>query len=1369
MQYSFSNYRLTVVAIFLGLNAIVFAQAKHNFDVRAYGVRQGLPNSHIHQCFQDHRGLIWVLTSNTVTCFDGKHFRTVLNKGLNTDFSKNRIRFEDKDGDIWLRAQGSDTRVNHILINSISGEIRSPEDKYKNAFPENVIDANPGSQGTLWLTTTDGTLVYYSPGKKSRRVYSTNNGKAFSILHVDTVRNLIWLDLPTSTTPTPTYLLIDFEGNEIAKQAIPGAQGVFPDRQGALHYYTLNGFGAIDVKGKVWQKDFTTYIDNYDSSKESNYSLPLAWEESSGNYWVNSRNGLSFFHPNTGEKFTLSNIGDQKLPEFVYSIFIDRQGVIWLAAVGGLYKLTYKSQRFQRLLWQDPQQGLDLAKIATRSIVKDEKNGILYINGGMDFWAIKNGRLTKLLRSKMDFYGSAIDEKGQIWVGDSQLHTCKGPDDKVLTIPITRNYTIVWSILAQKNRIWLGCNNGLAYYDLYDQQIHFINHNKDAPVLYNAIIHSIKADGKGGRLWLLTEQGLFHYDPKKGIVGRYWTGGKGKFYLPVDNLRHAYIAANGTWWIASINGLLEWSPRTGVSRLFNKKQGFPDQNIYAVYADAYGYLWMSCDHGIIQFHKNSGRNRFFLPQDGITHQEFNRISHYQAKDGTLYFGSLNGVTVFHPRDFYRDFDQAPNIPLLLASAHMFSKRINDLENVEPFFLRNQKLRFSPDHLYLTLRFALLDYSKTTTTRYEYRIDGLGSRWAPSPGGILQLAGLPYGNFTIRVRARNDNGMYSGQQLTIPIEVLRPFYLQWWFLVLIVASFIAGVVVFFRYRNQRLRDRKLELEREVAIQTEKIRQDKALIEAQAVQLIQLDEAKNRFFANVTHELRTPLTLIQGPITTHLEQHGLSRKEAPLLYLAQKNSMNLLRMVNDLLDLGKLEAGKLSIHEQPVQLVQKIKLLLDSFGANASKQGIALSLDDRTTSKLTLCLDLRLLTIVLNNLLSNALKFTERGGQIILRVCEGETTIQIEVEDTGRGIHSDDLPYVFDRYFQTQQTETAYEGGSGVGLALAKEASKAMGGTLEVHSKWGQGSTFTLQFPKPETMLEIVDSTPEFEEFTDQPQETAETPIQLDNQVLSREMAQLLLVEDNEDLRLYLTQVLGLHYQVAAVANGYEAQLYLAEFIPDLIISDLMMPQVDGFQLLEWLKSGSLSSIPVIMLTARADSADRVRALRKGVDDYLVKPFVESELLARVQNLIQRQRIRLSYAAEQAKAPLEEMLDEGQIDLALKSRIKIPAALTQDEQQWLEQLEQAVITNLGNSGYTVNDLAKGVLMSRSVFYEELRRTLGLTPNEYINEIRLLKAMELFQSNPGIYSVKEMSGLVGFRDERYFSRQFKQRFGVLPSQLR
>jgi len=802
--------------IFLGMKLTMSAQPGFSLDARAYTIENGLPNNHVYQCFQDHRGLMWMLISNTLNRFDGKKFQKVLDKGLNIHYTNNKIRFEDKEGDIWVRTDYEGMQANFLLVNSVSGKVQSPAEKYGSSFPEHVIDANLGNKKNLWLATTKGELLQYTPGKKIRQIYHSKHQETFTITHVDTVRNLLWLTIPK---PEPTYLLIDFKGNEITKHTVPKAQGEFADQQGGLHYYTLENFGVIDVKGKIWQKDFSRYIDDYLSTNEKDNALPLARDEKSGNYWVKNQNGLSFFNLDTGKKYTLADWGNKERPMHVYSIFIDKQGVIWLAAVGGLFKLTTKPVRFQRLLWQDSKQKAQQASFPTRSIVKDQAKGILYINGGHNLWAINRGQVTKVLSSDMDLYGSNIDEQGRIWAGDSRLLLYKPDNGTVLKIPIVPN-TIIWDILPQKDRIWLGSSNGLLYYDLHDEQIHFINHDQDYPVLYHAVIHSISADNNG-KLWLLTEQGLFHYDPQKGMIARYWTGGKGKYHLPADNLRHAYIDTNGTWWIASMDGLLQWFPHTGKWQIFNKKQGFPDQNIYAVYPDAYGYLWMSCDRGIIQFQKKSGKNRFFLPQDGISHQEFNRISHFQDKDGTIYFGSLNGVTVFHPRDFYQDFDQAQSIPLLLTSARMFSKQINDLENMEPYYHQHQKFTFSPDHLYLTLRFALLDYQNTAIRHYEYQIDGLEDTWTACPGDILQLAGLPYGNFTLRVRAKLENGLFSSQQLAIPIEVRPPFYLRWWFLVLIFTCTILGIATFVQYRNQKIKGYKATPEDEGAVQTENV--------------------------------------------------------------------------------------------------------------------------------------------------------------------------------------------------------------------------------------------------------------------------------------------------------------------------------------------------------------------------------------------------------------------------------------------------------------------------------------------------------------------------------------------------------------------
>lgn len=817
--------------------------------------------------------------------------------------------------------------------------------------------------------------------------------------------------------------------------------------------------------------------------------------------------------------------------------------------------------------------------------------------------------------------------------------------------------------------------------------------------------------------------------------------------------------------MATAEGLLRWHPQQGTTRLFTTNDGFSNNNSYAAYPDEFGFLWLSTDRGIIQFQKKSGKSRVFLTQDGITHQEFNRISHFQDKDGTIYFGSLNGITAFHPQDFVTDFDRSPNIPLILAGAQFFSSTSDTLEDATAYFIQKGVLTYKPSHLYLTLRFSLLDYLSPSSTQYEYRIDGLGDRWVPCAGSSLQLAGLPYGNYQLEVRAKTANGLYSSQKLLIPIHVLRPFYFQTWFLVFLRLSLLALVIAFFRYRNQWLKNRKAELEQEVAIQTEKIRQDKTIIEQQATQLIQLDEAKSRFFANITHELRTPLSLILGPINTYLERNELEGEESDLLHLAQKNGESMLQLVNDLLDLSKLEVGKLSIHEHPTLLNLKIRQFLQTFGGYAAHKNIQLKLEYHADPYLNVLIDPKLFGLILNNLLSNALKFTARGGSVVVMVKDLNQDIQISIKDNGMGIRPDDLPHVFERYFQTAKQEHALEGGSGIGLALANESSKAMGGILSVESTWGEGSIFTFLFPKKVAFE--AESSEQIRALEDILKSNDNSKIAFGGIKTSvvdlpeAERPMILIVEDNPDLQQYLKKILENEFQVLHAANGREAGKLLEETIPDLILSDMMMPLMDGFQLLEWLKSNKkYGGIPVIMLTARADLGDKLRALRMGVDDYLLKPFVEAELIARVNNLLQRQALRQDYIRKSEQGANEET-KEGLETLT--------PGLSGEEQEWLDQLEIKVLGHVHNPNFTVNDLAKLMLMSRTVFYTEVGRLIGLTPNEYIIEIRLNKAMEILKSSAGQITIKEVAASVGFKDEKYFSRQFKLRFGVLPSQLR
>ncbi len=546
----------------------------------------------------------------------------------------------------------------------------------------------------------------------------------------------------------------------------------------------------------------------------------------------------------------------------------------------------------------------------------------------------------------------------------------------------------------------------------------------------------------------------------------------------------------------------------------------------------------------------------------------------------------------------------------------------------------------------------------------------------------------------------------------------------------------GVAFYYQLKNRRAIGRQMKL-----------------IETQAEQLQRVDQMKTHFFANISHELRTPLTLIIGPLGSVLNRQRLDEPDAKLVGMAQHNARQLLELVGEILNLSKLEAGKLEMSLQPVRLSDMIRLTLTNFDSLAHHRAVTLGLVFDATESLLVELDVDKLRKVLTNLLSNAFKATQPGDTITLGVQTHHDRLLLRVSDTGRGIHPDDLPHVFDRYFQSNRPDAAVEGGTGIGLALCQEYARAMQGRLTVESQWEQGTTFILDLPLREASGSVDIHEPDFVEPTGyvsqgslainaRPPGPGET---------------VLVVEDNPDLRDYLMSVLQPTCTVLTAGNGQDAlnQLAQAATLPSLIISDVMMPQMDGFQLLDRLKaSDTYRLIPVIMLTARADKADKLRALRIGVDDYLLKPFDEDELLLRVTSLLTNQK-------ERQRHLLMEMKSD-----SIADNEEAPAlTASADDMAWLAKLETATMAQLGNADLTAERLADDMAVSRSTLFREVKRLTGLTPTQYIMEARFQRARQLLEDRE-VSSVKQLAGVVGFRQIKHFSASYKKQFGKSPS---
>ncbi|WP_273276362.1 ATP-binding protein [Maribacter polysiphoniae] len=538
----------------------------------------------------------------------------------------------------------------------------------------------------------------------------------------------------------------------------------------------------------------------------------------------------------------------------------------------------------------------------------------------------------------------------------------------------------------------------------------------------------------------------------------------------------------------------------------------------------------------------------------------------------------------------------------------------------------------------------------------------------------------------------------------------------------------------------------------------------IIEEQKKALLQLDAAKTRFFANVSHELRTPLTLILSPLSTALNSPILDDENKALISLAKEQANQLLGLVSEILDLTKLESGKMEVREEPTDVYQLMRRLISTFESYAKQKNINLIFEFAKNMPHGLMLDKLKVDRIFNNLISNALKFTPIDGTITVTIKDKIHDWRIEVSDNGKGIHPDDLPHLFDRFYQTNQLESPVEGGTGIGLSLAKELAEVMHGELSVNSTLGKGATFTLTLPKKEVIGYTDDSmviAPVVTNKISIDKLKINNPIQHDE---ARNKPTILVIEDNYSLRSYLQFILSEDFDVLTAENGQEALLILEQIpqgqkdTPDLIISDVMMPVMDGFKLLEALKTNeNLWMIPVVMLTAKAEIEDRLTALRIGVDDYLIKPFEEAELFARIKNLLNNVKKRKNTTLKKQEA--NTIIASG-MHPSNTSILCIP------DQEWLAKLEEKVKSNIGDFNLSVDTLADELFISRAQFFRRVQVLTGMTPLQYIKEIRYDFARNLLETK-NVRSVKAASHAIGIKKVQYFSEKYKKRFGKSPSE--
>ncbi|MFC5412125.1 ATP-binding protein [Larkinella bovis] len=1074
----------------------------------------------------------------------------------------------------------------------------------------------------------------------------------------------------------------------------------------------------------------------------------MVYDATHGLFWFMGPNVLFAWHPREGIVFNLASTGFPiaSLAKLNH-LFVDKTGAVWISTQNGFLLLTLERNQFNRLLYS-PENDVNPLKFSTRGILKvgnwlwvNSYNGVRLIELGTG----KTHNLQNLVR--YDYVPVILGNDNKIWTASGD--TLAQID---LQTRIARKFSLdkahgnCWALWQDKrHNFWLGYDEGIGFFDAQKQQVQPFTRYNHYPELAQNRIHGFFPDPKTGHIWVAATSGLYLLDTVRGIIARYSTKDAAPNDLPLDNISFVHFDRTqpGIFWLTSrIGGLIRWERDTGKWQHFSQENGLSNDALYSVHEDRHGHLWLPSNYGLMRFNKYTHQVQVYLPKDGIAHEEFNLTSNYQSNDGQLFLGGLNGITTFWPD---KQLTEKPVIvPLMLTHYEQLNANTGERIDYLPDFDQTKQIRIPPQNRSFSLSFSLLDYRYGRQFRLSYRIVGWQDYWTSKLQRDISINGLPPGTYQLEVRAQNPNGQWVSKTLTIPITVLKPFYLQNWFLLLLLLLVAGAIWGIFWWRNKQLIRETKRLEEEVSRRTTQIEKDKAVIEQQAADLQASATLKDRFFANVSHEFRTPLTLLLGPLT-YLSKQLSDPALLRLLSSMDRNARQLLTMVSDLLDLSKLDENGIQVVKRPANLAQLINQTVAMFHSQAEYTGLRLTVEG-TNKPLWLLMDASKVETVLKNLLANALRFTPSGGAVTVRLQTSEDKVRVDVMDTGPGIHPNDLPHIFERYYQSQQPDAPLHGGTGIGLALSLDYCRLWEGTLTVDSEPGKGSTFSFTHPyQPAQSIQ-----PRQPILT----EPAETPTTISKDLessVNQKVARILFVEDNVDMVTYLETILTPFYQLHVTHNGREAWEWLGSLpdpeLPQMIVTDLMMPDMDGMALVDQLQQHpTFRTIPVLMLTARNSRDVKLQALRLGVADYMNKPFDQDELVIRIHNLLERSQER---AVWEQQLPPETA----------------PTAPPSAEDEWLLQIAQIIQKNLANRSFQVNTLADAINSSERQLYRQLKKRTGFSPHQFIQEVRLQSARESLE-NQRYTTVKEVCYAVGFQDVVYFSRLFFQRFGKYPT---
>jgi len=1317
-----------------------FAQG-YLFDVQIINVEDGLPNRRVLNVTQDKEGFIWISTPGKISRYDGLQFKTYDSDFLHIpEYSGVSMAF-DKENNLWYCVKiGSKEIIHGGVINIQQDSVYNLETFTNNQFKsKEIIDINLSatSNSEWFLTTQQGKVykyqgffeeIYQCPKPLTNRLrgQAHQNG-SYWIMHQNELINVVNQQPQQILQPLnkqyPKFInkIVQQQPHLIIEELHPfrGLQ-YWILKEGEFILYTPTNYQNEEIFGLFHiSADYTVF-----ATREE-----LVIQDTSNNI---------IFKFN---EFNASILGVQRIKS--NGVFLDRQHILWLATDNGLIKILQKKNPF---LHYSP-------KNSTRGIYLDEQHQ-LWIGGynGNNQYDLITRQKTKAIKSstldRVPIMGFSKDSKGHLWVGTTKSLLLEYIPNHPQ--PIEHPYKLPYSLYLpfenpRTKTLWVGTNHGLLYFDRTKEQ--FFPYEFPITSL-NLEVRHFYLNQKG--LWIVTNKGIFLIDGTTEKLIKYYGVADG---LPHLNFTHLHEDKRGIFWLASKGGgLIRWNQQKNEFTQFNQEKGLSNNVIYAVYEDEYENLWLPSNYGLNCFDKNTLITQVYLPQNGISHEEFNTFSHFKAADGTLYFGGLNGVTSFHPKDVLKN--ETVSTPLYLTKVRILEEEQAYFTDKTTAFQQKNSIELSPSNRILELELSLLDFAQSEKNQYAYRIAGYQEQWIYTKENKISLINLPYGKYTLELKGRGASGNWSAKRLAIPLLVKRPIYLQTWFVILIIIMLIFGILVLFKWRLSRLESDRKRLEREVKKRTRQIEADKTTIMEQATALQELNKAKTRFFANISHEFRTPLTLIIGPLQQMLQQPKAMITPRRLKGMLS-NAQNMLKLINQLLTLSKMEVRAMQLKISKGDIITYTQRLIDGFDSLASAKNQRIIFLTKKKNWIT-NFDRSKWDRIIYNLLYNALKFTNQYGviQISLRSIKAQEKewIYLNVRDNGVGISSNELSQIFNRFYQVDDSSTRIQEGMGIGLALVKELIELQGGLIKVISIEEKGTSFEVRLPVQDLVEDTTSQTMPLPPPQSFPLMEHQKPFEPSQQkTTKKKKVKLLLIEDNAQMRDYIQSCIPTEqYELITSVNGSEGIRKAQALIPDLIISDVMMPLKNGFEVVQIIRNQlATSHIPIILLTAKASIESKLEGLRRGADAYLTKPFIAAELILRIEKLIElRQLLQKRY------------------QYSSFAKITQHPITYKEEDVFISRLYKFIVANIDNTNLNGDLIGENFKISRMQLHRKIKALTNQSTNAFIETVRLETAYSLLQQKE--LNISEIAFQTGFSSPTHFGKKFKKKYQMTPSEV-